>query len=114
MDIRQLDRTSMRQLVTLLIEVLDSRMQKKVIMGEEVLVKGSLSKALQLPAIARHLESPRTDKQQQGKDELVQIWETLSPVTRDAVIRQLGWYDPAELDWDDPRSNRKPPLNTDE
>lgn len=112
MDIEHLQIESLRQLIASLIEVLDSRVHKKVHLGEEVLVKGSLSRALHLPETSRKLNSPRMDKQLQGKDELIMVWETLSMPTRQAVFEQLGWYDPSELDWDDPRSNRKPPLSS--
>ncbi|HEY9033850.1 MAG TPA: hypothetical protein VIN71_07935 [Pseudomonadales bacterium] len=108
--IEQLDMTALAELAVAITAVLDSRTHRRKYLGEEILVKGSLSKALHLPDIQRRLQSSREEKRQQGRDELARLWQSLSPATRDAVITQLGWYDPHQLDWDDPRSNRRPVL----
>lgn len=108
MDITALDLDALRKLADAITEVLDSRLHRRVHMGEEILVKGSLSRALHLPELRKKLYSHQTSRQQVGKDELIQLWQTLSDNTRQSVLERLHWYEPEKLDWDDPRSNRKP------
>lgn len=89
-------------------QVLDNRMHKRKVMGEDVLVKGSLSKALRIPEIRRKLASRNSTRQHKGTLALAELWATLSPVTQQSVLALISWYDPSTLEWDDPRSNRRP------
>lgn len=108
LDIDALDIEALRELLVAVIAVLDSRMHKRKHLGEEILVKGSLSQALHLPDLQKRLNAVNEEKQNRAREDLASVWQSLSTATRQAVIEQLGWYDPHELDWDDPRSNRRP------
>lgn len=108
MDISSLDIESLRELAGAIHAVLDSRLHRRVHLGEEILVKGSLSRALHLPEIRKRLNAVNEARQQQAVNELTRLWQTLSETTRQTVIERLEWYEPDQLDWDDPRSNRKP------
>lgn len=108
MDISTLDIESVRKLTDTLIKVLDSRLHRRVHMGETIWVKGSLSQALKLPDIRRRLHMQSEARQQQAKNSLNHVWHSLSDTTRDNVLKELEWYAPEHLDWDDPRSNRRP------
>lgn len=109
-DIPSLQPIALRELARALQETLDSRMHKRVYMGDPVVVKGSLSKALKLPGILQRLDSTHNERRESGKAMLAELWATLSPETRAKTLERLDWYDPKELPWDDPRSNRKPSL----
>ncbi len=98
---------------TALHQVLASRMHRRKVMGQDVLVPGQLGEALQLPQIIRRLQGKQQRQREQGLDDFHELWPTLSPATRDKVLNQIGWYDPNSLDWDDKRSNRRPTLNQD-
>lgn len=104
------DQDSALQAAQALTRVLESRTHRRKIMGQVLLVPGQLGEALRLPTIIRRLESRMAPRRERGLDEFRQLWDTLSPGTRDEVLRLIGWYDPESLDWDDPRSNRRPPL----
>ncbi|MGM0570699.1 hypothetical protein [Marinobacter sp.] len=88
--------------------VLARRTHRRKVMGQEVLVPGQLGDALRLPQLIARLRS----RQRRQRDRAVQafeiLWDTLSPRTRDQVLRDLGWYDPRGLSWEDKRSNRRP------
>lgn len=91
-----------------LASVLARRTHRRKVMGQEVLVPGQLGEALRLPQLIGRLRS----RQQRQRDRAVEafevLWETLSAHTRDQVLKDLGWYDPRELSWEDKRSNRRP------
>jgi len=112
-DIEPLGINSSLQLCSALQDVLDARVHQRLILGEPVLVKGSLSKALGLPEIQKHLSGKIQKKQDLAKQRLMEIWPTLSETTKEQTLDILGWYEPDALSWDDPRSNRKPLLNPD-
>jgi len=96
------------ELVDSLKDVLDSRLHKRVYLGEEFLVKGSLSRALKIDSIKRLLNSPSIIRQEKGLEMLSLLWSTLSQATKERTLSRLGWYEPKHLKWDDPRSNRLP------
>ena len=108
MNLNELDISAIRQFAQVLEDVLSERTHKRVHLGEEIVVKGSLAKALKLPKLLKDLSSNKANIQEAAKDQFITLWTTLSQSTKDAVIRRVDWYDPQELDWDDPRSNRKP------
>lgn len=88
--------------------VLASRTHRRKVMGQEVLVPGQLGEALKLPQLINRLQSRQQRQRNRAVEEFETLWETLSDATRDQVWRQLGWYDPRELSWEDKRSNRRP------
>lgn len=88
--------------------VLASRTHRKKIMGQEVLVPGQLGQALHLPLLSRRLQSKQKRQREQGLEDFLVLWDTLSNPTRRRVMDALGWYDPNSLDWEDKRSNRRP------
>lgn len=108
MDLSILNEEQLLSCATTLETVLNRRTHRRIIMGEDVIVSGSLSKALKLPQLILQLQSPQTRKKQQASEQLQTIWQTLSESTQLAVQQELNWYDPKALDWDDPRSNRNP------
>ncbi len=81
---------------------------KKNLQGEIIQVPSTLAKDLKLPHIIKRLTSKVWGQRQKGLEEFQELWETLANGTRKRVEDQIGWYDPNDLDWDDPRSNRKP------
>ena len=93
---------------TALQQVLASRMHRRKVMGQEVLVPGQLGEALQLPRIINRLQSKQQRQRERGLEEFTSLWPTLSPLTREKVLERIGWYNPKELDWEDKRSNRRP------
>ncbi len=111
-DIRAFNVDAVRQLAQALQQVLDSRTHKRVYLGDEITVKGSLSKALKLPDIIRALDSPQHERQNKAQDALAELWATLSPNTQQHTLEKLNWYEPKDLNWEDPRSNRRPALGT--
>lgn len=88
--------------------VLAARTHRRKVMGQEVLIPGQLGKALQLPQIIRRLQARQVRQRERGLEDFQDLWQTLSPVTRDKVLTNIGWYDPRSLDWEDKRSNRRP------
>ena len=106
-DIDQLDDAGLLNLANALLFVLDARTHKHNHLGQEIIVKGSLSKALKLPDIISQLAST-TKKRESARDRFVDIWYTLSSLTCDRAMEKAGIYQPKDLDWDDPRSNRHP------
>ncbi len=93
--------------------ILERRTRVKVILGEERVVPGTLGKAIKLPSIIARLESRSSNVRNRGLLEFRQLWDTLSAQTTREVLDAIGWYDPAKLDWEDPRSNRRPDLSDD-
>ncbi|MBS3804987.1 MAG: hypothetical protein KGY54_10595 [Oleiphilaceae bacterium] len=87
--------------------VLASRTHRKKVLGREVLVAGQLGAALQLPTLLRRLQSKQARQREQGREDFIALWATLSETTRRKVLHELGWYDPKALDWEDKRSNRR-------
>jgi hypothetical protein len=98
---------------TALHHVLAARTHRRKVMGQEVLVPGQLGEALHLPQIIRRLQSRQNRQREQGLEDFQDLWQTLSPITRDKVLDTIGWYDPKSLDWEDKRSNRRPDTDTD-
>ena len=96
-----------------LAKTLARRTHVKVIFGEERRVSGTLGLALNLPAIRKRLLSRSIKQRQRGLDEFKALWDTLSSGTCNSVLEAIGWYDPAKLEWDDQRSNRRPDLSED-
>lgn len=88
--------------------VLASRTHKRKVLGEERIVPGQLGEALGLPDIIHRLKSRSGPVRSEAAERFEAIWETLSERSRHRVREALGWYDPRELDWEDPRSNRRP------
>lgn len=111
-DIRAFNVDAVRQLAQALQQVLDSRTHKRVYLGDEIMVKGSLSKALKLPEIIRTLNSPHLERQSKAQDALAELWATLSAQTQEHTLEKLNWYEPKALSWEDPRSNRRPVLGS--
>ncbi|NRB42690.1 MAG: hypothetical protein HRU20_30180 [Pseudomonadales bacterium] len=112
-DIESLDDANLLLIGEALQMVLDARTHKHNHLGEEVIVKGSLSKALKLPELIKHLSST-TKKRESARERLSEIWYTLSSATCERSLKLAGVYEPRELSWEDPRSNRHPSLSTDE
>jgi len=89
-------------------QVLAARTHRRKVMGQVVMIPGQLGEALQLPAIIRRLRSKHKKTREQGLEDFLNLWPTLSAHTRKKVLTAIGWYDPRELAWDDKRSNRRP------
>ncbi len=106
-DIQNLEESHLLRLAEALQQVLNSRTHKHTHLGEEIIVEGSLSKALKLPEIIKFLES-NENKRHQARARLDDIWWTLSETTRQRAMELAEIYEPDKLDWDDPRSNRYP------
>ena len=88
--------------------VLARRTHRKKVLGEERIVPGQLGEALGLPTLCKQLNSRRHGTRQDAVERFEAIWSSLSENSRRKVREALGWYDPRELDWEDPRSNRSP------
>lgn len=88
--------------------VLSRRTHRKKVLGEERIVPGQLGEALGLPSLRKQLNSRRAGTRQQAVERFEAIWSSLSERSRRRVREALGWYDPRDLDWEDPRSNRRP------
>lgn len=88
--------------------VLSRRTHRKKVLGEERIVPGQLGDALGLPALCKQLASRRPGTRERAVERFEAIWASLSEGSRRQVRKKLGWYDPRELDWEDPRSNRRP------
>lgn len=93
--------------------ILARRTRVKVVLGEERVVPGTLGEAIKLPAIIARLDSRSSTSRSRGLEDFRQLWDTLSVQTTREVLKEIGWYEPAELDWEDPRSNRRPDLSED-
>ena len=113
LDISQLNIEATRVFAQALEGVLDSRTHKRNYLGDEVIVKGSLSKALKLPEIIHKLQRNNESAQQQAQEQLEILWLTLSEETKTSVLEKAGWYQTDDLTWDDPRSNRHPKIVSD-
>ncbi len=108
MDFNDIDTALYPKLTETLIAVLNKRKHTRLVLGHEVTVDGSLSKALKLPELLKQLKSKQELKRQAAYDRLHMIWSTLSDETKHQTLDELGWYSPSDLAWDDPRSNRNP------
>lgn len=108
MDSEEFDVETALEAATALHRVLAARTHRRKVMGQEVLVPGQLGEALHLPRIIRRLQGKQLRQREQGLEEFLELWPTLSPATRDKVLDRIGWYDPKSLDWEDKRSNRRP------
>lgn len=108
MDHQDFDEETALMAAQALQKVLSRRTHRKKVLGEERIVPGQLGEALGLPRLCRQLNSrmPATRKEAVARFEA--IWHSLSETSRRRVREALGWYDPRELDWEDPRSNRRP------
>lgn len=89
--------------------VLARRTHRRKVMGQEVLVPGQLGDALRLPQLINRLRSRQQRQRDRAVEDFEILWDTLSHLTRSQVCRELDWYDPRELSWEDKRSNRRPP-----
>ncbi|TVP57729.1 MAG: hypothetical protein EA349_05890 [Halomonadaceae bacterium] len=96
------------QAARVLAAVLSRRQHRKVIMGQTVLVPGQLGEALRLPGIIHALQSRSGTRRNEAVERFTAIWLSLSERSREQVRERLGWYDPRQMEWDDPRSNRLP------
>ena len=94
--------------------ILASRMHRRKVMGQEVLIPGQLGQALRLPLLLRRLQSRQLRQREKGLEDFLALWETLSGPTQRKVLDALGWYDPESLSWEDKRSNRRPPRHIDD
>ena len=90
--------------------VLERRTHVRKYLDEEYIVPGSLGEAVKLPKIISMLRSKLLPRREKGVIAFSLLWATLSQPTRSAVLKDIGWYDPKSLDWDDPRSNRRPDI----
>ena len=94
--------------------ILENRTRVKVILGEERVVPGTLGEVIRLPTIMTRLESRSRLARDDALLEFQMLWSTLSEKTTAEVLDAIGWYDPNDLDWEDPRSNRHPNLRIDD
>ncbi|PVY78851.1 hypothetical protein C8D92_10154 [Tamilnaduibacter salinus] len=113
MDSVEFSETNAIEAARALSDILARRTHRRKVMGQEVVVPGQLGEALRLPEIINRLQSPRAQRREAGLDAFEGLWATLSHNTRNQVLEAIGWYDPRLLDWDDPRSNRRPPVADD-
>ena len=81
--------------------VLNARTHKHNHLGEKVVVKGSLSKALKLPEIIKQLNSTKI-KREQAKERLSGVWYSLSSNTSGRALKVASLYHPEELNWEAP------------
>lgn len=105
-DITALDDANMLQLCDALIRVLDARVHRRIHLGKEVFVKGTLSNALKLPQLHAQLQTKQAKRRDAAKEAFAAIWQTLSEKTQIKTFDCVNWHDPKTLPWDDPRSNR--------
>ena len=94
--------------------ILENRTRVKVILGEERVVPGTLGDVVRLPSILTRLEGRSRLARDDALLEFQTLWSTLSEKTTAEVLDAIGWYDPNDLDWEDPRSNRHPDLRIDD
>ncbi len=90
--------------------VLAARVDVKRVHGQEFVTPGTLGEAVGLPRMIHMLQARSSARRERGLDEFRMLWDTLSQNTCDEVLERVGWYDPRALDWEDPRSNRRPSL----
>lgn len=88
--------------------VLQQRVHRRKYLGQIYTVPGKLGEALNLPRITSQLNSKVARRREQGLEAFEELWVTLSRSTREKVLKAIQWYDPKDLNWDDPRSNRRP------
>lgn len=110
MDPSDFNQDSALQAARMLARVLAQRQHRKTILGQTVLVPGQLGEALRLPSMIHALESRSGPRREAAVERFQAVWLSLSESSRAQVRELLGWYDPREMDWDDPRSNRRPDL----
>ncbi|MDX5299552.1 MAG: hypothetical protein LPK85_11460 [Gammaproteobacteria bacterium] len=110
MDSSEFDTATALSAAQALQTVLARRVHRRKVLGQIVTIPGQLGGALRLPQMIGLLQARQAPRRQAGLEAFVMLWDTLSQPTRTAVLRELGWYDPKSLDWDDPRSNRLPTL----
>lgn len=108
MTTEDFDHDSALEAARALQKVLAERRHRRTVLGHPVLVPGQLGEALRLPKIIRALESRSGPRRSDGTERFQAVWESLSETSRQQVRERLGWYDPRELSWEDPRSNRSP------
>lgn len=84
------------------------RTHRRKFMGQVVIVPGQLGDVLRLPHIIEKLQSKSGKRRQSGLEAFQTLWDTLSEHTKEQALREIGWYNPHELDWEDQRSNRRP------
>ena len=107
MDSEDFDTETALEAVVALEKVLQRRTHRVKYLDQEYLAPGTLGEALRLPKITAQLEAPGLVRKESGLDAFQAIWDTLSKATRHAVLKEIGWYDPKSLDWEDHRSNRR-------
>jgi hypothetical protein len=91
-------------------KTLARRTHVKLVNGIERVVPGTLGEAIGLPGMISRLQSRSSRQRDQGLEDFRILWATLSPRTTRRVLDAIGWYEPKDLEWDDPRSNRRPDL----
>ncbi|MCK5880900.1 MAG: hypothetical protein KAG18_03430, partial [Sinobacterium sp.] len=87
-----------------LIKVLDQRRHTRVVMGKEIIVGGTLSKALKLPELLKQTRSIQSAKREQALERFVDIWPTFSAKTRQLSLAKCDWYNPEDDEDDEPSS----------
>lgn len=107
MNIKKLSHDEVVICLTALIHVLNKRQHTRLVMGKEIVVGGSLSKALKLPDLLKQITSTQSNKRDLARQRFFDIWPTFSSDTRQQTLDHCGWYEVSELSWDDPRSNRQ-------
>lgn len=107
MDSEDFDTETALEAVVALEKVLQRRTHRIKYLGEEYLAPGTLGAALRLPKITAQLQAPGLVRKESGLEAFQAVWDTLSETTRHTVLKEIGWYDPRNLDWDDYRSNRR-------
>ncbi len=100
--------------VTALKIALERRTHRRKYLGEVYQLPSTLGDVVNLPRITALLKSRSLSRREQGLEEFTYLWSTLSAATRELVLKEVGWYDHQDLDWDDKRSNRKPDHKTKE
>ena len=77
-----------------LIYVLNQRTHTRVVMGKNIVVGGSLAKALKLPELLKQIQSVQALKKQAAVERFQEIWPTLSLPTRTQALKKCGWDEP--------------------
>lgn len=94
-------------------KIFAQRTHVKLVHGEERVVQGTLGEAVRLPSTISLLGHRSAKQREKGLGEFRRLWDTLSSHTCRKVLDAIGWYEPKDLDWEDPRSNRRPDLSQD-